>query len=104
MLQGVFMQGTTPKQYFELPFSTSLLEKVSVTYRQKERNVLVKRTEDCIYEDNYIIVPLTQEDTLLFNPNHVVEVQIKVKALNGEVMGCDEYRLAVEEIFDKEVF
>lgn len=104
MLQGIFMQGTTPSQYFELPFPTSLLEKVSVTYRQKKKVILIKRTEDCVLQDNYVIVPLTQEDTLMFNPNYIVEVQVKVKTLNGEVMGCDEYRLAVEEIFDKEVF
>lgn len=104
MIHGIIMQGTTPDQYYELPFSTDLLEKVSVTYRQKGKTVIIKRTEDCTLEGNNIIVSLDQEETMLFNPTEIVEVQIKVKTLEGEVMGCDEYRLSVKEIFDKEVF
>lgn len=102
MIDGIIMQGTTPEQIYELPFPASDIEKVSITYRQKGVNVIVKGKEDCTFEGNQIKVSLTQEDTLSLEVG-IVLVQIKVKAL-GEVTGSAEYRLSVREIFDKGVF
>ena len=104
MLHGVITQGTTPEQYFQLPFPTSLLTKVSITYTQKEETILVKKLDDCILQENYIIVSLNQEDTLLFKPNQFAIVQIKLKTVDGEVMVSDNYRIFVREVHDKEVF
>jgi hypothetical protein len=104
MLHGIIMQGTTPKQSYELPFSTSLLDKVSITYRQKGVTILKKEMKDCQLSENKIIVSLSQEETMMFSPLYIVNVQLKIKALGGEVQGSEEYRLSVKEIFDKEVF
>lgn len=103
MLHGIITQGTTPEQCFELPFSTDLLEKISITYVQKEEVVLIKRLEDCQLRDNYITVSLTQQETLLLNPEEIVTVQIKLKTVNSEIMLSDDYRLLVKEAYDKEI-
>lgn len=104
MLHGIITQGTTPDQNFELPFSTSLLSKVSVTYTQKGKVVLIKKLKDCKLKDNSITVTLTQQDTFLFDPNNIVIVQIKLMTTDNEVMLSDDYRLLVKEAYDKEVF
>ena len=48
MLDGVFARGTTPTQVFPIPGDLTIDDflDISVVYRQKGRNVLVKRKND----------------------------------------------------------
>jgi hypothetical protein len=104
MINGIIMQGTTPEQYYQFPFPTEEFQEVSVTYRQKGKIIIKKQKGECTLRDNYIIVSLTQAETLSFSPGEIVEVQIKIKDKNNEVMGSEVYRLLVKEIFDEEEF
>ena len=112
MLDGVFARGTTPTHIFPLPggLATSDFLDFTVTYRQKGRPVLIKRKEnisnivelDCVHN---IILVLSQEETLLFNPKkEVVEVQIKGVTRGHDVLLLGEYRFRLEDIFDEESF
>ena len=112
MLDGVFARGTTPTQVFPLPGDLIVDEFVdfSIAYRQKKKLVLVKHKKDlqAIPELNYnknLILVLSQEDTLLFNPNiEVVEVQIKGSTVGSDVFTLGEYRLRLDNIFDENEF
>lgn len=112
MLDGVFARGTTPTQVFPLPGDLIVDEFVdfSIAYRQKKKLVLVKHKKDlqAIPELNYnknLILVLSQEDTLLFNPNiEVVEVQIKGQTIGNDVLVVGEYRFRLEDIYDNSVF
>ena len=112
MLDGVFARGTTPTHIFPLPggLTTSNFLDFTISYRQKGKVVLIKRKADvdniseldCIHN---IILVLSQEDTLMFNPNNeIVEVQIKGLTPGNEVLILGEYRFRLENVFDEESF
>lgn len=104
MINGIIAQGSTPTQHFPLPFDTSLIEKVSVTYSQNGKTIVTKKTEDCYFDGYCLFVRLNQEDTLAFVPNFVVEAQAKVKLINGDVWPSECLRFNVRIALDKEVF
>lgn len=102
MLHGIFIQGTTPTQVFELPFSTQELVSATVTYSQCGSIKVKKKTTQCIFENNYIITSLSQKESLLFIPEKTVKVQLKVLTQGGQVFASPLYLLGVEEVLDKE--
>lgn len=112
MLDGVFARGTTPTQVFPVPGDLTMDDflDVSIAYRQKGRNVLVKRKKDTQaitdldFKKNIVLV-LSQEDTLLFNPNiDIVEVQIKAHTVGHDVFIIGDYRFRLENTYDESVF
>lgn len=104
MIQGVIIQGTTPEHEFTLPFDTSLIKELRISYGQKGREVIVKYDEDCVYSGNIIKVPLTQEDTFMFNPRLLVDVQLRVLTKNDQIhTNDDDIQLRVKESLNSEV-
>ena len=112
MLDGAFSRGTTPTHIFPIPepLTMSDLKDFTITYRQKNKNVLVKHMEDTsiiggIDPKNNIVVILSQADTLMFNPRvEIVEVQIKASSNDGNVFKLGEYRLRLDDTFDTNEF
>lgn len=112
MLDGVFARGTTPTQVFPLPGDLTMDDfiDISVVYRQKGKNMLVKRKSDTqkITDLDFmknIVLVLSQEDTLLFNPNiEIVEVQIKGYTIGHDVFLIGDYRFRLENSYDESVF
>ena len=110
MLDGVFARGTTPTQIFGLSECITMpdIENFTITYSQKSKVVLVKRKEDTfelngIDNSKNIVVQLSQSETLMFNPKiKMVEVQIKGKALSGEVFIIGEYKFRLNDCLDEE--
>jgi hypothetical protein len=51
MLNGAFSRGTTPTHIFPLPDSLVIsdLDDFSITYRQKNRNILIKDKESVMH-------------------------------------------------------
>lgn len=88
-------RGTTPTHTFTLPFDTSLLSVVRVIYAQLCKTVLVKTGEDLDLSGNTVTVRLSQEDTLLFNCSHPVEIQIRVATAAKDVLNSDIMRVPV---------
>lgn len=101
-------KGTTPTHRFKLPFTAETLE-FTVTYAQKnphtnEKTIAAKKTNaDCIVNGDTIEVSLTQEDTLKFVENRAVEIQIKAKEQDGNVIASKIMISTVKEILDEEV-
>jgi hypothetical protein len=102
MLDAVFARGTTPVHYYEIPYSAEDVQKVSVSYRQKGKNIVIKRGE-CEVTDGYIKVVLTQEDTLKFTEGETIS-QVKILTSDGEVLRSLDHYIRVLDTFDEEVF
>lgn len=105
MLDGKFIRGTTPTHQFALPFDAGMITKLSVTYSRENGEVVVKRRkEECEMIGNIISVTLSQQESLSFQPDEIVEVQIKLSTDGGNVLASPKYRIAVEDALDTEVF
>lgn len=98
------IRGTTPTHTWVLPFDTSLLKEVSITYQQNDENIIKKTEEDCVMEGNKISVTLTQEDTLKLEPKVRTAVQLKVMTNNDSVMATKPKNISVSDIQDEEVW
>ena len=44
------IRGTTPTHIFEIPFDSSYLKRILITYFQDKHIVLEKTEEDCVLE------------------------------------------------------
>lgn len=98
------IRGTTPTHTFELPFSASNFVVYTVTYSQANNVIVKKEKNDCEESGNKILVMLTQEETLKFNTNDVVEIQIKAMDSDGVVTASDVVRTTAKKILDEVVF
>ena len=96
-------RGTTPTHTFTLPFDTSLLSVVRVTYAQMGRVVLTKTGEELTLEGNTVTVRLSQEETFRFNSSHPVELQVRALTADGDAINSDIVTVPVGRCLDKEV-
>lgn len=97
-------RGTTPTHTWNLPFDSSLLKEVSITYMQNDENVIKKTEDDCTMEGNRISITLSQEDTLKLEPKVRTTVQLKVMTINDSVMATKPKSISVSDIQDEEVW
>ena len=79
-------QGTTPLHTFVLPFSTETIQAVRVSYEQKGKIVLERETESFAKSENTLATNLTQEETLLFDANVMVRIQLHILTTAGSAM------------------
>ena len=96
------IRGTTPTHYFNLPFEASLLKSARVTYVQNGVVVVKKETEDCTFEDSRVTVKLTQKDTLKFDWQASVQVQLRVLTADGVAMSTKMKTITVGQCLDGE--
>ena len=96
-------RGTTPKHTFTLPFDTDTLSKVRIIYAQDEIPVLIR--DDATLDGNTVEVKLTQEETLKFNEQKGVEIQLRAITADGEdAIASDIMRVSVKRLLENEVF
>ena len=101
------VRGGTHLHGFSIPFEFEEIKEIYITYVQKDRVVLSKKTEDCVYDDSKrcVQVRLTQKDTLSFakpgfNPmaeDSLVLIQIRIILNNNNV--CISYPIK-ERLYD----
>lgn len=96
-------KGTTPTHAFQVPIDSALIKEVKITYSQRDVEILVKRTNDCIIADGVISTRLTQEETFLFTSNVVVTIQLRVLTTNGDALIAEPIMMAVGKCLDDEV-
>lgn len=97
------IRGSTPTHIFHLPIPTEVVKGCLVSYGQKNRTILRKRTNECELSENKIIVHLSQTDTLRIDdaiPS--VDVQIKIALYTGEVIVSRKIRIGLTECLDDE--
>lgn len=96
-------QKTTPKHVFKIPFNTNDLTAVEVVYRQDRQIILTLRESELTMEDDTITAELTQEQTLKFDHNRPVEIQMAVMDLNGHAFTSRKVRIDVYEAISRDI-
>ena len=96
-------KGTTPTHTFEVPFDTSLIKEVKITYSQRDEEILVKRTKDCKLSGRSISTRLSQEDTFLFADNTMVTIQMRILTNSGDALIAEPIMMAVGKCLADEV-
>lgn len=102
-MDNVIFQGSTPTNEISIPFPKNLIDKVVVTYEQDGNIVLEKYTDDLTISDYSVTAELNQEETLRFEADKMVVIQIKVKTTDGDVIPSDKMYASVYEVLNKEV-
>lgn len=96
-------KGTTPTHMFNVPIDTSIIKEIKITYSQRDKEVLVKRTEDCTISEGLITTKLSQEDTFRFEGNMIVTIQMRILTLGGDALIAEPIMMAVGKCLDDEV-
>lgn len=91
------IRGTTPTLEFVLPFDTNLLAEAYVTLAQIGDVVLDKPLSECTLDGDKMTVKLTQEDTLKLKTGQV-EIQIRAKTIDGDVIASDIILTSAQKI------
>lgn len=97
------IRGTTPTHTFTLPFETELIKELRISYKQCDEVIVEKNESDCTLTGKEITVKLTQEDTLKFNHERIVRIQLKALLLDGNVLASDIIRRGIGEVLNDEV-
>ena len=97
------IRGTTPTHIFNLPFDTALIADLRIIYAQSDKEVLVKKLEDCTLEGNSVNVILKEYETLLFSCSKDVQIQVRVLTHNGETLTSAIKIINVEKCLNNEV-
>ena len=114
------IRATTPTHIFNLPFETSTIKELMISYAQRRNVVIEKFKDDCVFDGKMIALTLTQRDTLKFSDRRPVEIQLRVvttsdtalagditeieigRVLDGDVMGSDPKKLPTGIIGDSD--
>lgn len=99
------IRGTTPTHTFTLPpnLNASQIKRLKIIYAQGDEPLFCKETDDCVISGDTIQTTLTQEETFMFNCKNMVQMQIRVLTVDGEVIASDEMYASVEKCLDDEV-
>ena len=94
------VRGTTPTLTFTLPFGAENVAAAFVTFEQHNSVVLDKEigATGCACEGNTITLHLSQEDTLLLCQCDKVDIQLRIRTVNGEALASQIITVFVEEI------
>lgn len=95
--------GTTPTHTFELEKDIGPIKTIKITYSQKDKEILVKRTADCTIGDGIISTRLSQEDTFLFEENSTATIKLRILTAEGDAVSAETIIICVGECYDKEV-
>lgn len=97
------IQGTTPTHKFHLPFNADNIKKVRISYEQNGKIVLTKEMKDCEQDGECLMTTLTQEETLKFDANVNVRIQLHVLNGNDNAIASKPISVPVYVLLDKRV-
>ena len=97
------IRGTTPTHTFQIPFNTSLLKEIRITYAQSNSLVLEKTTHDCRLDGMNITVKLSQEETMSFSEDRCADLQLRVMLNDGNVLATPVMRIDVGTLLKEEL-
>ncbi len=97
------IRATTPTHNFDLPFDTSLIQKIKIAYSQNDKVILCKSEADCTFNEKRVTVKLTQEETALFDCRDFAEIQIRVLTLGNDALASEIMKVYVGQCLDDEV-
>lgn len=91
-------KGCTITNTFTVPFSQDEVEVLYVTYQQREKTIIEKTLEDCVFADGSLSVGITQEESLLFTSLLPVKIQIRARLTDGTVTKSNIITAEVDKI------
>ena len=97
------IQGTTPTHKFHLPFNADYIKKVRISYEQNGKIVLTKEMTDCEQDGECLMTTLTQEETLKFDANVNVRIQLHVLNHEDKAIASKPISVPVYVLLDKRV-
>ena len=100
------IRGTTPTIQIQLPDDVPIadLDAAVFSFAQRDTEIIKKTLDEMMRnaEDNTLIVELSQQETLRFTDNVMVDMQLKIKR-QGNVDVTDIVRMPVDTVINKEV-
>lgn len=99
----MIIQATTPTHTFNIPFDVISLEKVQITYGQNGAQKFSKTKEECSCSGKSIKVTLTQEETLQFDPNFPVQIQVRALTTGGDAIASRIKLASVDPVLNGDV-
>lgn len=99
------IQGTTPTSLFKFSVDLALIKEWRICFYQEGRENLIKTNADCIVDENKVIyVKLTQEETLAFDVDKYIKIQVKALTQDNNVISSQIITTHTHEILDKMLF
>lgn len=91
------IRGTTPTHIFETDVDLRDF-RIYISYKQRGSVIVEKTNEDCEITATQVSVKLSQEDTLKFNIDAPVRIQIRAVVENGDAIASDIIDTPAREI------
>jgi hypothetical protein len=95
-------RGTTPTHTFALPFDTSIIDALLITYTQRGVKIIEKTLDDVTLNGRRIVLKLTQDETNMFNKGNKAQIQLRVKS-GDSVQASKIIDLDVQKVLNNEV-
>lgn len=96
-------QGTTPTHTFTVEMDASDFKTVHIAYAQCNEVLFIRRDSDITLQGHAIITTLTQEETLMIDPDKIVAIQIRAVTYAGEAFTSDIMLVSAEMCLEKDV-
>ena len=99
------VQGTTPTLLFKFSVDLALIKEWRICFYQEGKENLIKTNTDCIVDENKVIyAKLTQEETLNFDVDKYIKIQVKALTQDSNVISSQTITTHTHEILDKMLF
>ena len=92
------IRGTTPTVTFNLPFNVSTIQNCEVYFAQNDELLITKGYNDCVLSGTTLSVTLKQKDTLQFDDEEKLEMQVRFRFTDGSVDATKKIKGKVEDL------
>ena len=99
-------KGATATLRFSFPFSTTLLQDVTITvkdYKSPTMYTVKKTLDDCAIGEKSVMVTLSPQETMNFEEHNKLKIQLAAYFTDGSKHLSDVFYKTVKEILDEEV-
>lgn len=96
-------RGTTPIHKFAFEFPKETVDVIYITYKQNGQLRIEKSKEEITFEEGYILVKLSQEETLKFTEIGPVEIQIRFTDMSENAYASNVITTRVDRILKEGV-
>lgn len=79
------IRGTTPTVTFNLPFNVDMIRNCEVYFGQNDELLVTKEMSECVLDGTTLAVTLSQSDTLAFDEEEKLQLQIRFVFTDGSV-------------------
>ena len=91
-------RGTTPTIVFHLPFNVSEIRNVEVYFAQNDELLVTKGYNDCVLSGTTLSVTLKQSETLQFDDEEKLQMQVRFRFTDGSVDATKIIKGKIEDL------